>query len=144
MSTPENKSNPKLVIIKKGLKSPDSAPNPQSETTLKDNRGQSLWLSEMLKLHKFMAKLIADHPTDTDRVMCLICTENNKPNKEGTKEIVACKRSWLKQHFQSPTHNNYITNLEQKIFMTEIVDKMGRKKDEEETEAELEESKILR
>lgn len=128
MSTPPNSR--KVVITRKSPGNPKPltnslAPNNEQSTP-------STWLSDMLKVHPYMEKLIKDHPADIERVMCIVCTDNNKPDQEGLKEIVACKRSWLKKHFQSSTHNSYIMNADHKKWMLEIINAMGRKKEEEE------------
>ena len=128
MSTQNNRAKLKVISKKNSSSS-------QVQNDSKDPNKSSAWLQEMMKIHPYMSKLIKDHPSDPQRFVCILCSDNNKLNNEGMKEIVSCQRGWLKRHFQSPTHNNYLVMPDEKAWMEEINQFLGKKKAEEEVKS---------
>ena len=108
-----------MTTLRKTVNKKDTRNSLPSEE--KENNQPSSWFQELLKVHPFMSKLIKEHPSDPQRVICIICSDNNKLNNEGTKEVFSCQKSWLKKHLSSPSHNSYIKNPDEKDWMVEII-----------------------
>ena len=108
----------KKVILR--AKSQQENPNQSQENT-----------EDLIDRHSYLRKIIMIDPENPQKFICNLCTENQNPNKNGFKEEIGGKLTWVKKHLQTVMHSNF-TPKQDKGILEEAIKSLGRKCQEQE------------
>ena len=81
--------------------------------------------NSLVSKNPYLKEIINSDPEDPKRFVCLLCSENQQPNHQGTKESVKGAFTWLKKHLGTKSHANF-TPLDQRSKLNEVIDSLGR------------------